>query len=136
MAELMFISETGMFHSACRCTWGTVVEWYGFKPLKHRSPAGQGMVDRSDRSSFMFDGDAHIGRCGGVCRGERCLREDTREFGRRGSFEEGNLGDRQEIIHQGALVVVPPNAPEGTGGAMRWPGPASLALLTLVVRRE
>ena len=53
MAELMFISETGMFHSACRCTWGTVVEWYGFKPLKHRSPAGKGMVDRSDRSAFI-----------------------------------------------------------------------------------
>ncbi len=53
MAELMFISETGMFHSACRCTWGIVVEWYGFKPQKHRSPAGQGMVDRSNRSSYI-----------------------------------------------------------------------------------
>ena len=52
MAELMFISETGMFHSACRCTWGGGVEWYGFKPRAHRSPAGPGMVDRSDRSAF------------------------------------------------------------------------------------
>jgi hypothetical protein len=53
MAELMFISETGMFHSACCCTWGNVVEWYGFKPQRHRSPAGQGFVDRSDRSAFI-----------------------------------------------------------------------------------
>jgi len=53
MAELKFISETGMFHSACRCTWGNIVEWYGFKPHKHRSPAGHGMIDRSDRSPFV-----------------------------------------------------------------------------------
>ena len=53
MAELKFISETGMFHSACCCTWGNIVEWYGFKPRKHRSPAGQGFVDRTDRSAFV-----------------------------------------------------------------------------------
>jgi hypothetical protein len=53
MAELMFISETGMFHSACRCSWGAFVEWYGFKPRKHRSPAGEGFVDRSDRTPFI-----------------------------------------------------------------------------------
>ena len=53
MAELMFISETGMFHSACRCTYGGRVEWYGFKPRVHRSPKGPGFVDRSDRSGFI-----------------------------------------------------------------------------------
>lgn len=53
MAELMFISETGMFHSACRCTWAGAGEWYGFKPVEHRSPKGPGFVDRSDRSAFL-----------------------------------------------------------------------------------
>ena len=53
MAKLKFITETGMFHSACSCDWGTGVEWYGFQPLKHRAPAGAGKVDRSDRSSFV-----------------------------------------------------------------------------------
>jgi hypothetical protein len=53
MAELMFISETGMFHSACRCDCGGRIEWYGFKPRRHRSPAGAGFVDRSDRSAFV-----------------------------------------------------------------------------------
>jgi hypothetical protein len=53
MASLMFISETGMFHSACRCSWGGVPEWYGFKPKKHRAPAGAGFVDRSDRTMFI-----------------------------------------------------------------------------------
>ena len=53
MAELMIISETGMFHSAVRCTWGTTVEWYGFKPKTHSAPAGAGMVDRSDRSALV-----------------------------------------------------------------------------------
>jgi len=52
MAQLTFISETGMFHSACRCTWATGVEWYGFKPRAHRRPAGEGMIDRTDRSTF------------------------------------------------------------------------------------
>ncbi len=53
MAEIMFISEIGMFHSAIRCTWGNRVEWYGFKPLKHRAPISPGMIDRSDRSAFL-----------------------------------------------------------------------------------
>jgi hypothetical protein len=53
MAELFIISETGMFHSACRCTWGSTIEWYGFKPRKHLAPAGEGYVDRSDRSMFV-----------------------------------------------------------------------------------
>ena len=51
MAELKFISETGMFHSAC-CQ-GNIVGDDGFKPRKHRSPAGQGFVDRTDRSAFV-----------------------------------------------------------------------------------
>lgn len=50
MAELTFISETGMFHSAVRGTWGKHVEWYGFKPKAHMTPAGAGFVDRSDRT--------------------------------------------------------------------------------------
>jgi hypothetical protein len=29
------------------------VEWYGFAPKKHRSPAGTGKVDRADRSEFI-----------------------------------------------------------------------------------
>jgi len=53
MAELTIISETGMFHSACRCTWNGVIEWYGFKPARHRTPVGAGMVDRSDRSAYI-----------------------------------------------------------------------------------
>ena len=53
MAELMIISETGMFHSACRCTAGEQVEWYGFKPKAHLTPAGAGMVDRSDRAALV-----------------------------------------------------------------------------------
>ena len=53
MATLTFISETGMFHSACRCEWGDRAEWYGFKPKAHLSPAGPGFVDRSDRSTFV-----------------------------------------------------------------------------------
>ncbi|WP_435018102.1 hypothetical protein TA3x_000047 [Tundrisphaera sp. TA3] len=53
MAELMLFSETGMFHSGVRCTWGSVVEWYGFLPERHRSPAGRGKVDRSDRSALI-----------------------------------------------------------------------------------
>ncbi len=64
MAELKIISETGMFHSACRCRWDDHIEWYGFKPIAHRSPEGPGFVDRSDRTvsmnhfiSFDVDGD-------------------------------------------------------------------------------
>lgn len=53
MAQLTIISETGMFHSACRCTFGTSVQWYGFKPKAHRSPKGPGFVDRSDRTSSI-----------------------------------------------------------------------------------
>jgi hypothetical protein len=53
MAELMFITETGMFHSAYRCAWGTAVEWYGFKPRRHFAPAGLGFVDRSDRTALI-----------------------------------------------------------------------------------
>jgi hypothetical protein len=53
MAELTIITETGMFHSACRATWGNVVEWYGFKPKQHRTPHGEGLVDRSDRSAML-----------------------------------------------------------------------------------
>jgi hypothetical protein len=49
----MFISETGMFHSACRCSWGEKVEWYGFKPKAHLTPAGEGQVDRSDRTALV-----------------------------------------------------------------------------------
>ena len=50
MAQLMIISETGMFHSACRCTFPASQEWYGFKPVAHRSPYRKGFVDRENRS--------------------------------------------------------------------------------------
>ncbi len=53
MAELTFITENGMFHSAARCTFPDGVEWYGFKPMAHRTPAGAGQVDRSDRSALL-----------------------------------------------------------------------------------
>lgn len=53
MGQIMFISETGMFHSACRCTWTGETEWYGFKPREHLSPKGPGMVDRTSRSAFI-----------------------------------------------------------------------------------
>lgn len=53
MADLIFISETGMFHSAVQIKIGFASQWYGFKPKKHRSPKGPGMVDTSDRSSFI-----------------------------------------------------------------------------------
>ncbi len=53
MAELMIISETGMFHSACRFTFSTSVVWAGFKPKQHRAPAGAGIVDTSDRTDFI-----------------------------------------------------------------------------------
>jgi hypothetical protein len=52
MAELKIITETGMFHVACRCTWGGAVEWYGFAPRQKGSPHGVGKVDRADRSSL------------------------------------------------------------------------------------
>jgi peptidoglycan hydrolase-like protein with peptidoglycan-binding domain len=53
VAELMIISETGMFHSACRCTYQSSVEWYGFQPARARSPISGGRVDRSDRTSYI-----------------------------------------------------------------------------------
>jgi hypothetical protein len=53
MAELKIISETGMFHIACRTKIGPSVHWYGFKPKKHLSAVGQGFVDTSDRSALV-----------------------------------------------------------------------------------
>ena len=53
MAELMFFTETGMFHSACRCTWVGPCEWYGFKPRHHHAPEGIGFVDVSDRTASI-----------------------------------------------------------------------------------
>jgi hypothetical protein len=48
-SELMFTTETGMFHSACRIKVKDEVYWFGFKPIKHFAPIGWGMVDHSDR---------------------------------------------------------------------------------------
>jgi hypothetical protein len=53
VGELTIISETGMFHSACRITIGQSSSWIGFKPRTHRAPAGPGMVDTSDRTAFI-----------------------------------------------------------------------------------
>jgi hypothetical protein len=53
MAKLVIISETGMFHSACKCIFSNRVEWYGFKPKTSMSPAGDGFVDESDRSAMV-----------------------------------------------------------------------------------
>ena len=54
MAQLMIITETGMFHCACCCSWHSgPSEWYGFKPLRHRVPAGNGYVDRTDRTRLI-----------------------------------------------------------------------------------
>jgi hypothetical protein len=53
MAELTIISETGMFYSACRCTYGGTVEWYGFAPIKKGSPAGPGAVHRDARDALI-----------------------------------------------------------------------------------
>jgi hypothetical protein len=52
LAKLKIITETGMFHVACRCESGGRVEWYGFKPVKHRTPVSPGYVDNSDRSAL------------------------------------------------------------------------------------
>ena len=51
MAQLMIISETGMFHSACFCTFESPAraEWYGFLPAVHRRPISDGKIDRTDR---------------------------------------------------------------------------------------
>ena len=53
MAELAIISETGMFHSACRCTYGPVVEWYGFSPAQSRTAVGAGSVKTDSRTAFI-----------------------------------------------------------------------------------
>ena len=53
MAQLMIISEPGMFQSACRCTFSSSTVWAGFKPKQHRAPAGAGIVDTSDRTAFI-----------------------------------------------------------------------------------
>jgi hypothetical protein len=53
MAQLTIITETGMFHSACRCTWGQPSGWWGFKPRTHRAPMGPGLVDTSDRTASI-----------------------------------------------------------------------------------
>lgn len=53
MAELAISSETGMFHSACRCTFGATVQWYGFTPAKFRSPMGAGAVHTDARDSYI-----------------------------------------------------------------------------------
>jgi hypothetical protein len=53
MAELTIITETGMFHSACRCTYGNTVEWYGFAPVRKGSPLGPGAVHRDARDKLI-----------------------------------------------------------------------------------
>jgi hypothetical protein len=53
MGELTIISETGMFHSACRYTIGQSASWIGFKPRTHRAPIGPGLVDTSDRTASI-----------------------------------------------------------------------------------
>ena len=53
MGQIMFTSETGMFHSACEVRIGSEVNWYGFQPKTHRMPVGKGRVDMSDRTEFI-----------------------------------------------------------------------------------
>jgi hypothetical protein len=57
MAELAIISETGMFHSLCRCTWGVgmgaEVKWYGFAPIAKSSPHGPGAVHTEARPHLI-----------------------------------------------------------------------------------
>lgn len=54
MPQLVVISETGMFHSACLFDYGRDKrEWYGFHPRSKGRPAGQGEIDRTDRRSFV-----------------------------------------------------------------------------------
>jgi hypothetical protein len=65
MAELMIISETGMFHSACRFTLSSSVEWRGFQPARSRTPVGRGKVERVDRTPHInhfirFDVDESV----------------------------------------------------------------------------
>lgn len=55
MGYLTVISETGMFHSACLFEIGSAAqhEWRGFHPRAHRTPAGAGEVDRTNREEFI-----------------------------------------------------------------------------------
>jgi len=53
MAELLITTETGVFHTACRFTWGAKVEWRGFKPKTHLAPIDQGYVDHSNRGGMI-----------------------------------------------------------------------------------
>jgi hypothetical protein len=53
MAQIKFITETGMFHVACRCEIKGRVEWYGFKPKKSMVPAYTGYIDTSDRTALI-----------------------------------------------------------------------------------
>ena len=53
MAKLKFITETGMFHVACRCETKGHVQWLGFKPVKHLAPVSPGYVDTSDRTALI-----------------------------------------------------------------------------------
>lgn len=53
MAKLAIISETGMFHSLCRCTFGHQEEWYGFAPVKKSSPHGPGAVHPEARPRLI-----------------------------------------------------------------------------------
>lgn len=50
MASVMFISETGFPHSACRVGMD---RWYGFKPAIPKTPLSKGVVDRSSRSAHV-----------------------------------------------------------------------------------
>lgn len=49
MAILTFISETGMFHSLCKCTYPSEENWYGYAPIEKGSPHGPGTVHREAR---------------------------------------------------------------------------------------
>jgi hypothetical protein len=51
MATVMFISETGVPHTAFQVNGG---DWYGYKPTIHLSPIAPGFVDRSDRTAFIL----------------------------------------------------------------------------------
>ncbi len=53
MSELAIISETGMFHSLCRCTYVAEVDWYGFAPIQKGSPHGPGAVHREARPELI-----------------------------------------------------------------------------------
>jgi hypothetical protein len=53
MAQIKFITETGMFHAACRCEIKGKVDWYGFKPIKSMEALYPGYVDKSDRTAHI-----------------------------------------------------------------------------------